>query len=372
MHDKTLKDQLKTEFQKTNKEDWLKAAESELKSNNPEEALAWGNEYGMSFQPLYDKNDTSNLDYLHGFNFDPKKSPLAPRNWLNLPSVLAIDELKANTMALNHLANGADGILFRIDQQTPDFNKLLNTIDWSFCSLSFALTSIEPIHHLRKYLTAKKYNISDLSGNLFWDEIPADSEKIFALFNDVTKVNCFGLIVESTSPVQEISRALASAVTLIDSLTASGLRAEQIVRNISFSLPTTTNFFIDIAKFKALRLLWFQVAHAFGLTNYRVSDVHIHARSEVWFNENYQPHGNMLKATSSSMAAIMGGCDSLTVYAEEHDHIMMNRIARNVSNILVDESHFNVVADPVAGSYAVENLVDTIAKRAWDDFIRST
>src|SRR5436190_18952994 len=92
----------------------------------------------------------------------------------------------------------------------------------------------------------------------------------------------------------------------------------------------------------------------------------VHCYTEAFVNEKYEPHGNMLKGTTASLAAIFGGCDMLTVDAEDGQQEMMSRAARNISNILREEVHLSKVADPVAGSYYVETLSAQIADAAWN------
>ena len=145
MTEKPIQELLKTAFQKTSKIDWIKAAQLEVKKDNPLEALAWGADHGLTFQPIYDKNDINELHYLNEFSLKPSQNYLSgARTWLNLPKVVVTDELKANQTALDHLANGADGVLFDLEDANPDFNKLLNLIDWPFCSVSFSLSSDLP------------------------------------------------------------------------------------------------------------------------------------------------------------------------------------------------------------------------------------
>ena len=76
----------------------------------------------------------------------------------------------------------------------------------------------------------------------------------------------------------------------------------------------------------------------------------------------------MISGTMGALAAVVGGCDSLTVMPENENNATMARIARNVSNILREESHLSKVADPTAGAYAVENVVNKLAIAAWTDF----
>jgi methylmalonyl-CoA mutase len=372
MTPKTLQDLLKTAFQKNSKADWIKAAESEVKTDNPSEALAWGNTYGFNFGPFYDKTDLHNLDYLNSFTLKPSKSSLmGARAWQNLPMVAVTDELKANNLALNHLINGADGVLLELEEREVNMHKLLNGIDWPFCSVSFITASSGVLDSLKKYISEKLYVPSTISGTFYWRKPPHDCERIIQLFSEEKKINCLGLIISAASPIDEIANALQTGVNAIEMSIQKGVAPETAFRNISFSISTNTNFFLEISKFKALRVLWYQVARGYDVKNYSPADVHIHARSEVWADENFQPHGNMLKGTLSSMAAIMGGCDSLTVVAEEKENIMMNRIARNVSSILLEESHLNIVADPTSGSYTVENLINEIVQKAWHNFLSS-
>jgi methylmalonyl-CoA mutase len=80
----------------------------------------------------------------------------------------------------------------------------------------------------------------------------------------------------------------------------------------------------------------------------------------------------MLRSTTSSIAAICGGCDSLTVFPEDESNSMMQRMARNTSVILREESHLSKVADPLAGAYAIEVMIDTLAKESWQKFQSSS
>ncbi|NBP68244.1 MAG: methylmalonyl-CoA mutase, partial [Cytophagia bacterium] len=108
---------------------------------------------------------------------------------------------------------------------------------------------------------------------------------------------------------------------------------------------------------KALRVLVNAYAQSQKIT---LKAIHIHGRSEVWAKESFQPHGNMLKSTTAALATVVGGCDSLTVFAEDENSSMMQRIARNVSSILREESHINKVADATAGAYFVDSIVQQL------------
>lgn len=125
---------------------------------------------------------------------------------------------------------------------------------------------------------------------------------------------------------------------------------------------------MTIAKLKALRLLWYQLSQAFELSNYKPGDLHLHTHSENWTSEEFQPHGNMIKSTTGALASVLGGCNSLTLDAEDESNVMMNYVALYVSNILKEESHIDKVCNAVAGAYAIENMVNEFSQAAWKEF----
>ncbi|MEO7989090.1 MAG: methylmalonyl-CoA mutase family protein [Chryseolinea sp.] len=369
MSDKSIHELIKLSFPSANKESWQAAATLEIDGKNPTDALAWS-EHELAFLAYYDKLDIPAHSKQNNFQLSPSIDQYSgPRAWVNMPSIIVASEKEANANALSQLAAGADGILFDIRTNTkPNLDLLLNQIDWPYCSISFRANSNNSISEsLSKYILEKKYDSSALSGTLFWDD---DVEKNNLSGLDLLQLEKFlscGLMVNPSTPVKEISEALTKGVRLLDRLIEIGIDASIAIQQIAFSLPISTNFFIEIAKLKALRMLWFQIAQAYGQEGYRPSYLHIHIRSEVWTNSAYQPNANMLKSTTASLAAALGGCNSLTVYAED-DNSTMNRIARNISNVLREESYIDKVADAISGAYAIEKMIDEIAQASWLEF----
>jgi methylmalonyl-CoA mutase len=166
----------------------------------------------------------------------------------------------------------------------------------------------------------------------------------------------------------ELADCLLRGVQLFDHYLGQGVDRETIAHAVAFSLPIATDFLTGVAKLKALRLLWYQIAKAYQCETFAPHHLYIHVRSEVFTSETLQPHANMLKSTTASIAAICGGCNALTVYGEEEQNPLMQRMARNTSVLLREESHFGKVADPTAGAYAIDTLVDAIAQQAWQQF----
>jgi methylmalonyl-CoA mutase len=177
----------------------------------------------------------------------------------------------------------------------------------------------------------------------------------------------YGVILDEDTPVKEISNACLQGVRVIDTLLEQGYAIDKIVRNITFLVPLTTRLFTDVAKLRALRILWFQVVSSYGASS-TPNDLFLHGYSLPWIKESYQPHGNMLKSTIAAIAGISGHCNALTIVPEDSSSRMMSRIARNTSTILLEESHLGKVNDPFAGAYALEVMTDRIAQDSWTLF----
>jgi methylmalonyl-CoA mutase len=362
---------LQASFPIPNSEVWEKSATSELDGNDPFIKLAWDDPDGIKFSPYYTKEDISSIRYLNAFHFTPSENSfLGNRAWYNMPCITVMDEVTSNKKALSHLSNGADGILFNLEKNpSPDLIKLLQSIEWQYCALSFYHAKDDKfISSLNNYFTEKNIDRAAVAGNIFWETLPENRNNFtFSAFENFKTLGC---IITSSTPVKEIHQALCSAVIFLDSINDQK-SFELSFKKISFSVAVDQNFLLNICKLKALRLLWYQVSQAYGVENFAPEDLVIHATSHSWKHDKFQPHGNMLNSTTAAMAAIIGGCNSLSVHPENESDATMDRIAKNVSNILREESHLDKVSDPTAGAYAIEVMVDSIAKEAWSMFQRT-
>ena len=174
---------------------------------------------------------------------------------------------------------------------------------------------------------------------------------------------------------QELAFTLSSAVTYLDKLTDEGLTVEEILSKVYFSLSIGTNYFLEIAKLRALRYLWERISGQFlkEVVRYDKAYCYIHAQTSTFYDAAITPNTNMLRATTEAMSAVMGGCDALTVHAydavfQESDEFS-ERIARNISILLKGESYLDKIIDPAAGSYYLENLTLQLADKAWELFL---
>ncbi len=164
---------------------------------------------------------------------------------------------------------------------------------------------------------------------------------------------------------------LASAVATLRAMADQGLAPAAVAPRFQFNLELGTDFFLEMAKLRALRLLWSQILTAAGVSPDKTRTF-IHARTARRDLTLLDPHVNMLRATTSGMSAVLGGVDSLHVSPfDEVERIpdeFSRRIARNVQLILAQECHLDQVTDPAGGSWYVESLTRDLAAAAWDHF----
>jgi methylmalonyl-CoA mutase len=172
------------------------------------------------------------------------------------------------------------------------------------------------------------------------------------------------------SAAQELGASLATGVAYLRELTEAGLTVEQAAGQLEFRYAATADQFLTIAKLRAARRLWARVAEVCGAPGagaqmqHAVTSAVMMARRDPWVN--------MLRTTVATLAAGVGGADSVTVLPFDHPlglpDAFARRIARNTSTILIEESHLARVIDPAGGSWYVERLTDELAHAAWAFF----
>jgi methylmalonyl-CoA mutase len=337
-------------FSKQSIESWVEAAKQELNGENPFEKLSFS-ENGLAIKPYYTRADRKST----AFSLPVSNNVyLGARTWHNMPKVLVENAKAAKEQALLHLQNGADGILFDIIHPQTSAAELLAGIQLNYCQVSFLLDT-DCVSFVDEFIkqTEKGYDVSELSGCFFWKgtvDYAVAAKLNWPLFH-----SC-GIVVEpNENIIEEIRQALSTANEAQRLLMAQGCSVSQASQKICFSVSISANFFSSIAKLKALRALWADMAGT--------QAVCIHAQTVRFTKETYQPHGNLIYETYAAMAGVLGGCDQLTVIPEDASQSTMVRIARNVSLILREESYLSKVADPLAGSYFIDSLVGQVVEK---------
>jgi methylmalonyl-CoA mutase len=369
MSEPSIHDILRESFLKTNKEDWFRAASQELQGKDALRNLSWKVD-DLVFSPYYDASDVKNISYSERFrNVSQSPRDLYDGSWENLPCVAIRDSKEANQLALQHLTSGADGVLFDLSEASDVIiSDLLQDIEWRYCSISFTSAETKLLTEILSYASEKNIDPSILKGSFFRKNVAATDVNEL-MHADLTRFHTLGIVISiSSTPVEEISSCLEQAVLLMDKVSDMGLDRKRAFESISLSIACDDNFFVTIAKLRALRTLWYQLSQAYNISAYVPADLYIHVFSKNWTSEKFEPHGNMIKNTVHAVAAVLGGCNALTLPPQNEGDSMMRRIAVNVSNICKEESHLDKVADKIAGSYLLECMTHDLAKAAWRHF----
>jgi methylmalonyl-CoA mutase len=164
--------------------------------------------------------------------------------------------------------------------------------------------------------------------------------------------------------VQELGYGIALGVEKLVEKLEEGRGVDEAAASIHFVFAIGSNYFFEIAKLRAARLLWAHAVWAFQPQKEASCLMKIHACTALSNKSIYDPFANVLRATTEAMAAVIGGCDSLEV----RPFGFGSRLAVNIQKLIKEESHLDCVADPAGGSYYVEWLTDALAHKGWELF----
>lgn len=344
-------------FSKTEKSDWLKVAQKELGEKKNIQSLSWTID-SLELSPYYDKSDLSNLRYLEDYQ---KLFTEAKPGWQNIPEVFVENESFANKEALQLLQGGADGILFNtLTLESVNIDLLLKGIHAEMCSLSFIAADTNLATKFLVYAKENNYDSSKLNGAFFQNRnLPIEIFKLPASLK-------YGIVVPQSSPVDEIVFALTQALSYMDTLQDEH-EAGSYFRSLTLLIYTEDNFLLTISKLKSIRMLWTQLAVAYGIDDYLPTDLQLHVQAGSKTDEKLDPHTGMISNTVDALAAVIGGCNALTLRTIDSNDLS-KRIALNVSHLLKEESHIDKVFDPLAGSYAIEKITNKLSTAAWQRF----
>jgi methylmalonyl-CoA mutase len=337
------------------KEQWKKAAQQELGAGKDLKSLEFEWD-GLRVHPFYDASD---VHHLKNSLLTPSHHPfLGPRTWYNVPEVGVKDVRQANQQALHFLQTGADGIFFLVAADC-EVSDLLQGIQWPYCALYFSISAdcksfVEKLH---RYLQQGGYTGSQITGGIFWQVLPDAIVSVSSLFAKYPSFRSLGVLVPSQKPfVPALVELFSKLIESIRSLSNS--QKEELLPSLAFSLEADAQFFTTITRVKTLRQVW--QGYADALAERESASCVIHVYSPAWVHPSFEPHGNLLKGTTTALAAISGGCDALTIQPAGESPLEA-RMAINTSLLLREESNLHRVADPLAGSYLIESLIDQLS-----------
>lgn len=377
-----MKSSLFSEFSPTDKNAWAQQALKDLKGKDFDKTLLWHTSEGFIVEPYYTGEDVAE-DQLVALQAAQQKK----LGWLNQPVVVYENERATNAKMLSLLQKGVDALTLDLRSaplETVELMKLLNGIKLSDTPVFFQTNgqNTELLRALQSFIVYQMKGGLANDGLADWMTTGHISETYFdelAVICTATKdsPNFKTICVSShvfhnagANAAQELAFTLASAVTYMDNLTDAGLSPEQAFSKLYFSVSVGTNYFMEIAKLRALRYLWTRVQTSW---NAESKTVYIHAQTSAYYDAAITPNTNLLRATTEAMSAVIGGCDALTVHAYDaafrRPDEFSERIARNISILLKEEGHLDKTLDPAAGSYFLENLTQQLANSAWTLFL---
>jgi len=357
-----------SDFFSNSPEQWKKNIFKELKTNS-EEALTSISE-NLTIQGFYTSKDTKDLTYLKEFHERFKIKSL--RHWYTCERIPYTSSFEWNVYANNALQGGADALLIEADQVPTSVDQLFKNIP-----LDFAYIILRCEKGYKEFLTELEKEKLEIKGIIEIKDLlkqinQNENEVVSTLSNSISLAGTFPKLkilgieapFSTSNPVEQVSSLMGFAIELIDKLTQKGISPQEVLSQLSFTLPVSKNYLIEISKLRAVRLLWEKICYSIDSDfNSFVTPIHCVTSEDLSIND---PNINNIQNTVKAMASIIGGCDVLTILPADKNMNSHNefssRIARNISLILKEESHLDYVVDPAAGAYAIEVLTDQIAK----------
>lgn len=398
------KEKLFHEFGATTTEEWKEKIIKDLKGADYDRKLVWKTNNGFSMQPFYTKEDLSDLSYLNSFPGDfpfTRGNNTKTNNW-KVNQLIEVDDIdEANKKALDIRMKGVDSLAFNFQKgfrpKESEIEALLYNIRIDLMEVNFRVdNAVELIDIIERLARKYNRNLDDVKGSVYCDPLSkislegktnTDKEKEFATllksFEKIKYLNGFHCLTidgsifhnSGSSTVSEMAFTLSMAVEYLNFLTDKGLDIDDISKHIRFNFATGSSYFVEIAKFRALRFLWAKIINEYGISNINSAKMNIHAVSSSLNKTVYDPYVNMLRTTTETMSAALGGVNSITVlpfdFASGKTSELGTRIARNQQLLLKGESHFDKVNDPTAGSYYVENLTNELIENTWNLFLET-
>ena len=402
----TEKEKLFAEFPAVSTEQWEEVITTDLKGADYERKLVWKTAEGFNVRPYYRAENLEGVEFLatEAGEFPYVRGTHNSNDWAIHQTVSVECPKAANEEALKLLNSGVNSLGFcfccNVEEITAEFiNTLLEGISIPAVEITFCGKKIA---HIAEVVLAKVENEGiakdDVKINFCIDPIVKNlSTKGHFCCKDATGEKCFANVVElinrtadykhvrivnvtgstfsnaGSTIVEELAFTLSAAHDYLVTLTEAGVPVDLAARKIRFTFAVTSNYFMEIAKFRAARMLWANIVKGYNPEKECSCKMFAHAVTSTWNQTVYDPYVNMLRGTTEAMSATLAGVHSLEVmpfdYSFEQPTEFSKRIARNVELLLKHESHFDQVVDPAGGSYYIETLTKNIAEQAWKLFL---
>lgn len=394
------KEKLFAEFAPTTTEEWMEKITVDLKGADFAKKLVWRTNEGFNVQPFYRMEDIEGLATTTAL---PGEFPFVRgtkkdnNTWYVRQDINVCCPKEANEKALYMLERGVDslGFCFKGKDLSAEFIETLlegivcTAVELNFCTCISKAVELAEI--LKAYFTKKGYALDAVKGSINYDPmnkivskgkemgdfaatLKALVEACDALpgFRCVA-VNALSLNNAGSYIYQELGYALAWGNEYLGMMVEAGVPVDKAAKAIKFNFGISGNYFFEIAKFRAARMLWAQIVKQYEPKCDCACKMVAHAETSTFNMTVFDAHVNLLRSQTEAMSAAIAGVDSITVCpfdkTYETPDAFSERLARNQQLLLKEESHMDKIVDPSAGSYYIETLTNSIAAEAWKLFL---
>lgn len=394
-----LKEKLFSEFAPVSTEEWMAKITADLKGAPFEKKLVWRTSEGFNVNPFYRAEDIEDMKIAQSLpgEFPYVRGTKKDNDWKVRQNIDVTDVKAANKKALDLLQKGITSLGFHLkgdDINAGNVAALLEGICPESVELNFKTCNKragELVTILGDYLKTKGADLSKCFGSVSYNPFKkplvkgceADNwvEQASAVLKAgknlpryrVLAVDACYLSDAGAYITQELGYALAWGNEILAKLTDAGFAADEVAKKIKFNFGISSNYFMEIAKFRTARWLWAEIVAAYKPECDCACKMNAQAQTSNWNMTIYDAHVNLLRTQTEAMSAAIAGVDSITVApfneVYETSDEFSERIARNQQLLLKEECHFDKVVDPSAGSYYIEVLTNSLADVAWKLFL---
>lgn len=400
---KEKREKLFSEFPPVSNEEWMEVVTRDLKGAPFEKKLVWRTKEGFNVQPFYRAEDIEHLptkDVLPG-QFPYVRGTKANNNWLVRQDIAVQGDIKQlNTNIKSVMERGANSLgLHFVDEcvNAATIQEMLAGIDLDKLEINLYARrdlTVQLIEATKEALKALGADLGKVRGSfgfnpfrhtlgagVRWSEWVETSVEVLKAAEPLTQFTCLSfqsvdLVNAGAYIYQEIGYALAAGADMLAKVSEkSGKSISEVAERIRFEMGIGSNYFMEIAKFRAIRWLWALIVRSNDeKATERATKAVVHAETSRWNKTIYDAYVNLLRSMTETMSATIAGVHSVTVNPFDKHYNpkgsdFSRRIARNQQLLLKEESHFDKVVDPAGGSYYIEHLTQAIAEQGWKLFL---
>lgn len=354
-------------FKPTSHEEWLEKIKTDLKGASFEEKLLHQSEDGIAWSAVYKRELVGDENYVPGA-LPYKRGTKRNGNDYIMSQSFSLNDADVNKLILDFLVSGGQELIL-----SGDSGKLKSALDgvhtnmisivWNGEMSSEALSAISEIE-------AESWRFA-FDPNIENGDISAAANAEIAGLKTLVTIKADTIINAGGGIVNELLYALTFGHETLYKLMDSGLSVDDASAKIRFNFAFGMNYLQDIAKIRAFREMWANVVSAYNPEHKCSHNAIIHGSTMAWNKIEKDINNNLLRASSETMSAVLSGVDSFEVRPEnlsKNSDAMNRRLARNIMHLVNEESYLNHVSDPLAGSYAIENLHKEIVEKVWSKF----